>query len=330
MKTIVAKPMRCVPALLGVWFAASSALAQEYPTQSIKIIVPFSAGGGTDLTARLVGEQLRKTFNQPVVIDNRVGASGMIGTGLVAKATPDGYTILMASGEMAINPSLFKSMPYDTEKELIPLSIAVKVPNVLTVNTDVPAKNVQELIAYAKANPGKLSYASSGVGNAQHLTGEMFNKMAGIDTQHVPFKGASQQLADTAGKHVTYTFASIGASPPFIQSNRLRPIGVTSLKRSSALPDVPAIAEYKPLSTFELVNFFGFYAPGGTPDPIVRKLNAAIVQALRSPELTTRFKELGFEPAPTTPEQFREFLHAESKKFAKIIVDANVKTVDTP
>ena len=315
-------------AVLGM--GGATAHAQEYPTQPIRIIVPFSPGGGTDLTARLIGEYLRKTFNQPVVVDNRVGASGMIGTGAVAKAAPDGYTLLMASGEMAINPNLFKSMPYDTGKELTPLSIAVKVPNAMTVNMDVPAKNVQELIAYAKANPGKLSYASSGVGNAQHLTGEMFNKMAGIDTQHVPFKGASQQLADTAGKHVTYTFASIGASLPFIQSNRLRPIGVTSLTRSSALPDVPAIAEYKPMAGFELVNFFGLYAPAGTPDPVIRKLNAAIVQALKTPELNAKFRELGFEPAPTTPEQFRDFLRAESKKFARIIVEAKVPLVDTP
>ncbi|MGH8616925.1 MAG: Bug family tripartite tricarboxylate transporter substrate binding protein [Burkholderiales bacterium] len=321
--------VRGLSAVVLLLLAGASA-AQEYPAQPIRIIVPFSPGGGTDLTARLIGEYMRKTFNQSVVVDNRVGASGMIGTGAVAKATPDGYTLLMASGEMAINPNLFKSMPYDTDKELAPLSNAVKVPNAMTVNMDVPAKNVQELIAYARANPGKLSYASSGVGNAQHLTGEMFNKMAGIDTQHVPFKGASQQLADTAGKHVTYTFASIGASLPFIQSNKLRPIGVTSLTRSPALPDVPAIAEYKPMAGFELVNFFGMYAPAGTPDPVIRKLNAAIVQALKTPELTAKFKELGFEPAPTTPEQFREFLRAESKKFARIIVDAKVPLVDTP
>ena len=311
--------------LAGLCLAATCAAQDQYPNQQIKIIVPFSPGGGTDLTARLIGEQLRKTFGQPVVIDNRVGGSGMIGTNAVAKAVPDGYTLLLASGEMAINPHLFPQIPYDTDKDLMPLSNGVKVPNVLTVNTDVPAKNIQELIAYAKANPGKLSYASSGIGNAQHLTGEMLNKAAGISVQHIPFKGASQQLADTAGKHVTYTFASIGASLPFIQSGRLRPIAVTSLTRAAVLPDVPAIAEYKPLATFELVNFFGMYAPAGTPEPIIRKLNTAIVQALKTPELAAKLRELGFEPAPTTPEQFRDFLRAESAKFAKIIVDANVK-----
>ncbi len=319
------RTLQLFTAAAAALFATTGTAQEQYPNQQIKIIVPFSAGGGTDLTARLIGEQMRKTFNQAVVVDNRVGGSGMIGTGAVAKSPPDGYTLLMASGEMAINPHLFPKIPYDTEKDLTPLSNAVKVPNVLTVNTDVPAKNIQELIAYAKASPGKLTYASSGIGNAQHLTGEMLNKMAGISVQHVPFKGASQQLADTAGKHVTYTFASIGASLPFIQSAKLRPIAVTSLTRASVLPDVPAIAEYKPLSTFELVNFFGMYAPSGTPDPIIRKLNGAIVQALRTPELVAKLKELGFEPAPTTPEQFRDFLRAESAKFAKIIVDANVK-----
>lgn len=297
----------------------------DYPNQQIKIIVPFSPGGGTDLTARMIGEYLRKSFNQAVVVDNRVGGSGMIGTNAVAKAAPDGYTLLLASGEMAINPHLFPKIPYDTDKEFLPLSNAVKVPNVLTVNLDIPAKNIQELVAYAKANPGKLTYASSGVGNAQHLTGEMLNKMAGITVQHVPFKGASQQLADTAGKHVSYTFASIGASLPFIQSGKLRPIAVTSLTRASVLPEVPAIAEYKPLATFELVNFFGMYAPAATPDPVIRKLNATIVQALKSPEVATKLKDLGFEPAPTTPEQFRDFLRAESAKFARIIAEANVK-----
>jgi len=317
--------LRFTSAAAAALLATAGSAQDQYPSQQIKIIVPFSAGGGTDLTARLIGEQMRRTFNQQVVVDNRVGGSGMIGTNAVAKAPPDGYTLLLASGEMAINPHLFPKIPYDTDKDLMPLSNGVKVPNVLTVNTDVPAKNIQELIAYAKANPGKLSYASSGIGNAQHLTGEMLNKMARISVQHVPFKGASQQLADTAGKHVTYTFASIGASLPFIQSGRLRPIAVTSLTRASVLPDVPAIAEYKSLSTFELVNFFGMYAPSGTPDPIIRKLNGAIVQALKTPELAAKLKELGFEPAPTTPEQFRDFLRAESAKFAKIIVDADVK-----
>ena len=195
----------------------------------------------------------------------------------------------------------------------------------LALNMDVPARNVRELIAHAKAHPGKLTFSSSGIGNPQQLTGELFNKIAGVQIMHVPYKGAAPQIADVVGKHITMTFVSIGAALPFIESDRLRPIGVTSLSRVSALPNVPAIAEHPALAGFELVNFFGFYAPAGIPDPILRRLNAAAVQILKMPEVSTRLRGLGFEPSPTTPEQFREFIRNESAKFAKIIVEANVK-----
>jgi tripartite-type tricarboxylate transporter receptor subunit TctC len=190
---------------------------------------------------------------------------------------------------------------------------------------DVPAKNVQELIAYAKENPRKLTFSSSGIGNPQQLTGEMFNKMAGVQILHVPYKGAAPQIADVAGKHITMTFVSIGAALPFIDGGKIRPIGVTSTTRVSALPNVPAIAEYAPLAGFELVNFFGFYGPAGLPDPILRRLNSAATQAMKLPEVVTRMRSMGFEPAPNTPEQFREFIRGESAKSAKIIIDANVK-----
>ena len=301
-------------------------LAQApYPNQQIKIICAFPAGGGTDLTSRLLGEQLHKILGQPVIVDNRTGASGMVGTGAAAKSPPDGYTLLVASGEMAVNPHLYPKMAYDWEKDLQPITLLVKVPNVLAVNMDVPAKNVQELIAYARENPRKLTFSSSGIGNPQQLTGELFNKMAGVQIMHVPYKGAAPQIADVAGKHITMTFVSIGAALPFIESGKIRPIAVTSTTRVSVLPNVPAIAEHPPLAGFELVNFFGFFAPAGIPDPILRRVNAAAVQALKMPELVTRLRNLGFEPSPNTPEQFRDFIRNESAKFAKIIVDANVK-----
>ena len=296
-----------------------------YPNQQIRIICPFPAGGGTDLTSRLLGEQLHKLMGQPVIVDNRTGASGMIGTGAAAKSPPDGYTLLVASGEIAVNPHLYKQMAYDWDKDLQPITLLVKVPNVLAVNMDVPARNVQELIAYARENPRKLTFSSSGVGNPQQLTGELFNKMAGVQIMHVPYKGAAPQIADVAGKHITMTFVSIGAALPFIESGRIRPIAVTSTTRVSALPEVPAIAEHPPLAGFELVNFFGFFAPAGIPDPILRRVNAAAVQALKMPELATKLRGMGFEPAPNAPEQFREFIRNESAKFAKIIVEANVK-----
>src|SRR5918992_3014379 len=294
----------------------------EYPTQQIRIICPFPAGGGTDLTARLLGEHLHKNLGQPVVVENRTGASGMIGTEAVARAKPDGYTLLVASGEMALNPHLYPKMAYDWDKDLQPITLLVKVPNVMAVNVDVPAKSVAELIAYAKQNPGKLTFSSSGVGNPQQLTGELFNKMAGVEIRHVPNKGAAPQLAAVAGKEVSLTYVSVGAAMPFIQSNRIRPIGVTSATRVSVLPDVAAIAEHPPLAGFELVNFFGFFAPAGIPDPILRRLNAAAVQTMKMPELVAKFRGLGFESSPNTPEQFREFIRGESTKFAKIIVEA--------
>ncbi len=306
--------------------AVSTGLAQApYPSQQIRIICAFPAGGGTDLTSRLLGEQLSRILGQPVVVDNRTGASGMIGTGAAAKSTADGYTLLVASGEIAVNPHLYPKMAYDWERDLQPITLLVKVPNVLAVNMDVPAKNVPELIAYARQNPRKLTFSSSGVGNPQQLTGEMFNKMAGVQIMHVPYKGAAPQLADVAGKHITMTFVSIGAALPFIEGGRIRPIGVTSLTRVSVLPDVPAIAEHPPLAGFELVNFFGFYGPAGLPDPILRRLNAAAVQTLRMPEVATKLNNMGFEPAPSTPEQYRDFIRNESAKFAKIIVEAGVK-----
>lgn len=298
----------------------------QYPRQPIKIICPFPAGGGTDLTSRLLADQFQKTFGQNVVVENRTGASGMIGTGFVAKAPNDGYTLLVNSGEVALNPHLYKDkMAYDWDRELQPITLLVKVPNVLAVNMDVPAKTVGELIDYAKANPGKLTFSSSGIGNPQQLTGEMFNKMAGVKIEHVPYKGAAPQLAAVAGKHITMTFVSIGAARPFIEGNKIRPIGVTSTKRVAVLPDVPAIAEHPALAGFELVNFFGFLAPAGIADPILRTLNEAAVQALKTPDMAAKLRASGFEPTPTSPEQFREFIRAESAKFAKIISESGIK-----
>src|SRR5688572_13085452 len=291
--------------LLGACISGAQAQA-PYPSQQIRILCPFPAGGGTDLTSRLLAEQLSRSLGQQVVVENRTGASGMIGTGAAAKSPADGYTLLVASGEVALNPHLYKErMAYDWDRELQPITLLVKVPNVLAVNTDVPAKNVAELIAYAKQNEGKLTFSSSGVGNPQQLTGELFNKMAGVQIRHVPYKGAAPQLADVAGKHITMTFVSIGAAKPFIDGGRIRPIAVTSTTRVSALPDVPAIAEHPPLAGFELVNFFGFFGPAGMPDAVLKRLNAAAVQALKDPGMAGKLRNVGFEPAPTRSEERR-------------------------
>jgi tripartite-type tricarboxylate transporter receptor subunit TctC len=230
----------------------------------------------------------------------------------------------MTAGEIASNPHLYKQqMAYDWEKDLTPISLLVIVPNILVVNNDVPAKNVRELIAYARSTRDKLTFSSSGMGNPQQLTGELFNKMAGTKIAHVPYKGAAPQLNDVAGKHITMTFASIGAAQPLIESGKVRPLGVTSAKRVSILPDVPAIAETLP--GFELVNFFSFLGPANLPDPVLRKLNAAAGDALRTPDLSAKMKALGFEPAPDTPEQFRDYIKARSREWEKIIVESNIK-----
>jgi tripartite-type tricarboxylate transporter receptor subunit TctC len=315
----------CATLLLGACMGAAQAQA-PYPTQQIRIICPFPAGGGTDLTSRLLGDQLARSLGQPVVVENRTGASGMIGTGAAAKSPPDGYTLLVASGEVALNPHLYKDkMAYDWDKELQPITLLVKVPNVMAVHVDVPAKSVAELIAYAKKSGGKLTFSSSGVGNPQQLTGELFNKIAGVNILHVPYKGAAPQLAALAGGEVTLTYVSIGAAKPFIESGRIRPIGVTSTTRVSALPDVPAIAEHPSLAGFELVNFFGFFGPAGLPDAVLKRLNAAAIQALKDPAMAAKLRASGFEPSPTTPEQFRAFIRQESAKFARIIAEAGIK-----
>jgi len=322
--------LRAVPPIVAAAFLIAASLPaayaqSQYPVQQVRLICPFPAGGGTDLTARLLGEYLHKNMGQPVVVENRTGASGMIGTEAAARAKPDGYTLLVASGEIALNPHLYPKMAYDWDRDLQPITLLVKVPNVMAVNMDIPAKTVGELIAYARQNAGKLTFSSSGVGNPQQLTGELFNKLAGVQVRHVPYKGAAPQLAAVAGKEVSLTYVSIGAAMPFIQSNRIRPIGVTSANRVSVLPDVPAIAEYPPLAGFELVNFFGFFGPAGLPDPILRRLNGEAVQAIKTPELSAKLRGFGFEPSPTTPEQFRTLIRNESAKFGKIIVEAGVK-----
>ena len=316
-----------VAAALAIAAAGSPAQAQDnYPNKPIRIVVPYTAGGGVDTVARLVGDKMSKTLGQPVIVDNKPGASGMIGATAVAKSPPDGYTLLLsAAGEIAVNPSLYKGkMQYDPQKDLAPVSLVVRIPNVLVVNPDVPAKTTAELVAYAKANPGKLSYSSSGVGNPQHLNGELFNKLADVQTSHVPYKGAAQQLTDVTAKHVSMTFTSVAAALPFIKNNQIRPIAVTSNKRVPSLPDVPTLSEFKPLASYELINWFGFFAPAKTPEPIIAKLNAALVDALKDPEIVKKLEVQGAEPAPMTPQQFAQFISAETAKFTKIVTDAKV------
>lgn len=299
----------------------AASFAQDYPARPITIVVPFSAGGGVDAIARLLAEQLRASLRQSVIVDNRPGASGMLGAGYVAKAAPDGYTLLLGSaGETAINPFVYKArMQYAPEKDLAPITLVTRVPNVLVANPALPVKNVEELIAYAKKNPGKLSYATSGVGNPQHLNGELFDSLAGIRMNHIPYKGSAGQLVDVAGGNVDLSFVSMAGAAPFIKGGRLKALAVTSARRASFAPDIPTIAEYKPMAAYDLDNWFGLFAPAKTPADVQHKLNAAVTQALRDPVLAKKLTDQGGEPAPMTIDQFRAFIKTESVQYGRIV-----------
>lgn len=307
--------------------AASPAAAQDtYPSKPIRIIVPYTAGGGVDTVARILSDKLSKSLGQPIIVENKPGASGMIGAQAATKSAADGYTLLLsAAGEIAVNPHLYKGrMQYDPQKDLAPISLVAKIPNVLVINEDIPAKNTADLIAYAKANPGKLTYSSSGVGNPQHLNGELFNKMAGTQITHVPYKGASQQLTDVMAKHVSMTFTSIAAALPLIKDGRVRPIAVTSTQSVPSLPNVPPLAQSKSLASYNLVNWFGLFAPAKTPGPIISKIHAELSKALKDPEIRQKLEVQGAEPTLMTPQQFAQFITIESTKFGKIITDAHI------
>jgi len=303
-----------------------SAFAQEaYPSRPIRVIVPHAAGGGVDILARNLGEHIRPLLGQPFVVDNKPGANGMIGAQQAASAVPDGYTLLMASaGEIAISPHLFRKMQYDPFKDLQPITLGTKVPNVLTVHPAVPAKNAEELIALAKARPGELTYGSSGIGNLQHLNGELFNKLAGTRITHVPYKGAAPQIADLAAGQITMGYTSVAAAIGLIRPGKLRPIGVTSKERVRAIPDVPSLSETPVLADYELNNWFGLFAPAGVSPVNVQVVHAAAVKALSSAELQKILVEQGGIPAPGTPDAFRALIASDSKKFAQIIRDVNI------
>lgn len=296
----------------------------DWPSKPIRVLVPYPAGGGQDTTARLLAEPLRAALGQPIVVENRAGAAGMIAAAMLAKSPPDGYTLMLGGGgETAANGALFKNkITYDPIKDLLPIHIAVKAPIVLMVYSGTPFKTVPELIAYAKANPGKLSYSSSGIGNLQQLAGELFNTMAGVQTVHVPYRGAAPAVADIAAGQIPMGYNSLPAALPLIQDGKIRPLGVTSKERMPQIPDVPSISEYLP--GYELVNYFGVFGPAGMPQPIVDKLNRVVEAALKEPSLKSRFETLGLLPQSQTPAQAKAYVAAEAAKFAKIIVDAKV------
>ncbi len=305
--------------------ALSPAHAQErYPAKGLKIIVPFAPGGSTDIFARLVAERLSASFSQPVVVENRAGASGNIGADAVAKSPPDGYTLLMATtGVMAINNALFKSMAYDAAKDFEPVIFIASITNVLAVPVDLPAKNVAELVALAKKEPGKLTFASSGAGSSTHLSAELFKSMASIDVVHIPFKGSGQALIDVVAGRVSMIFDNMPWGLPHIKGGKLRALGGTGLKRSPALPDVPTISEAG-VAGYDSLSWSGFAAPAGTPRDIVQRLNRETAVILLAPDMRQKLAEQGADAIGGPPETFAEHVRKEREKWGKLVRDRNI------
>lgn len=302
----------------------AAASAQSYPTKPIKVISPWSPGGPAEALARMVTGKMAEGLGQPIVIESKPGANGEIGTAYVAGAAPDGYTILLSHlGPTAISPALKRSLPYDPLKGFEPISQVVAGPTLLVVRNDLPVKSVQELVDYAKANPGKLAYGSVGVGSTTHLAGEMLNMTAGIETIHVPYKGSTPILGDLMGGRLAFAFVGISGSLGQARAGQIRAIAISTLKRSPSAPDIPAVAETLP--GFELNSWYGMMAPAGTPKPVVARLNAELVKALKMPDVVAWMQKFGLDPAPTTPEEHAAYIKAEIAKWTKIVKAANIK-----
>jgi len=304
---------------------ASSALGEVYPSKPIRLIVPFAAGGGNDNVARLVGKRLGETLGQPVVVDNRPGAGGVVGAELAAKAPPDGYTLFLGGvGSHAINPNLIEKLPYDPIRDFAPVELLAQAPLVLVVHPSVPARDVAELVAYARRNPGKLNFASNGNGSSSQLAAVMFESMAGIEMVHVPYKGLSPALTDLLSGRVQLMFSSVVAIVPHVKAGKVRGLATTGAKRLALLPELPTIAE-SGFPGYEASSWYGILAPAGTPREIVTKLNVDLSKALEQPEVRSSLLAEGAEPAGGTPEQFAAHIRAEKERLGKIIRDAKIR-----
>jgi tripartite-type tricarboxylate transporter receptor subunit TctC len=305
--------------------AAGVAAAQSYPSKPIRLIVPFAPGGNVDITARAVAPALGEVLGQPIVVENRPGAGGTIGADAAAKSAPDGYTLLMGSNStVSVAPALYPKNPYDPVRDFAPVSILASVPFVLVVNPSVPAKNVAELIALARAKPDYLSMASAGTGSSNHLVGELFASLTGARLTHIPYKGSGPAQADLTAGQVNVMFDQLTSALPNIKAGKLRALAVTSPTRNPALPDVPTAAEAG-IGNFELANITGILAPAGTPPEVIAKLHDACVKVLAMPSVKERLASLGVEPVGSTPAQFAAFIRDDYARWRKVVADANVK-----
>ncbi len=306
----------------GTVLTLTPAVSQTYPTQPVKIVVGFPPGGTTDVIGRLVAQELGESFGRPVVVENRPGASGTIGAGGVARALPDGHTLLVVPSTHGTAPFLYAALPYE-DRDFAPVSLVASTPYVLVAHPSMPFKTFPELLAYVKQNPGKLEYASTSPGTAQHLAGELVKRMAGVDMVHVPYKGTGAVMPDLLAGRIPMMFENVAVMLPHIRKGSLRPIAVSSAKRTPLLPDVPAVAETLP--GFEVLGWFGVYAPAKTPPDVVSRLNAEVNKAIAKPAVITRFAELGAEPLGGSPERMTAFVTAEQDKWGAVIRELGIK-----
>jgi len=317
--------VRNVLAGLVLALIAGAVAAQPWPSKPIKWVIPFAPGGTTDILARTIGEKLSVALGQPIIVDNKPGAGGGVGADQVAKSPADGYTIMGGTiSTHAINASLYSNLPYDPVRDFAPITLIVRVPNMLVVNPELPAKDVRELIALLKANPGKYSFASSGNGTSQHLSGELFKTMTGVEMQHIPYRGSPPALADVVGGQVAMTFDNITTAWPLVKGGKLRALAVTTAKRSPIAPDVPTLAE-SGLPGYEIGSWQGVFAPAGVSTEIVKRLNAEIVRIINAPDVRQKLVDMGAEPAPNTPEEFAAMVKAEVAKWADVVRKSGAK-----
>ena len=314
---------RTFVALAALAFAG--AVHAQFPQKPVRIVVPYPAGGTSDILARSIGQKLQEQWGQPVIVDNKPGATGNVGAEIVAKSPPDGYTLMLADiGSLAISPSVFANLPFDPVKDFAPVIMVAYSPHILAVHPSVPAKDVKELIAYAKANPDKLNFAVSGTGGANHLAGIEFAMRSGIKWQYIPYKGGAQAIADVMGGQAQALFNGMLATYPSVQSGKLRGLAVSSEKRFAAAPDLPTVAE-NGFPGFETGSFQGIVAPAGTPREVVAKIHGDVSKILATPEMTDRLAKAGAELRPQSPDQFGQFIASEKARWAKVVKESGAK-----
>jgi tripartite-type tricarboxylate transporter receptor subunit TctC len=318
------RPARGEGAQAAGFYTVALATTQTYPTKPIRLIVPFAPGGTNDILGRIVAEKLGERLGEPFVVDNRGGAGSVLGTEIVARANPDGYTLLVTSAVLAVNPSILRTLPYDTTRDFAPVGLFGNGPYIMVINTGVPAKTVQEFIAWVKARPGQVNYASTGAGGPPHLAAELLKNTAGIDMQHIPYKGGAAVLPDLIAGRVSMFFGSIATLQPYVVAGRLRVLGVTTARRAAAMPDVPTFIE-SGLAGYEVNGWYGLLGPGKMPRAIVNRLNAGLRQVLADPDTQSRFAANGIEPAAGTADEFAALIRSEIAKWAKVVRAAGIK-----